>query len=82
MTNDLVERLRMQIKYGVVVTATGAEAADRIEQLEAALEKARSIAKTGWMTANCSVIGDADYSAELCEYIADQIAALGEKKND
>lgn len=56
-------------------------AADRIEALETALEKARSIAKNGWITANCGTIGDADYGAELCEYIADQIAALGEKKD-
>jgi hypothetical protein len=91
MSDDLVKRLRSQFSIEQVrdnptfVASTYEEerddAADRIEQLEEALEKARSIAKNGWITANCGTIGDADYGAELCEYIADQIAALGEKKD-
>lgn len=86
MTDDLVKRpddkqddLTLVYMWAYKMAENKYKA--RIEQLEAALEKARSIAKNGWITANCGTIGDADYGAELCEYIADQIAALGEKKD-
>ena len=86
MTDDLVKKLRERADLRMMTASLPPqpvkdwlcqEAADRIEQLEAALEEARVIAKTGWL--NCR---DADYAAELCEYIADQIAALGKKKDD
>jgi hypothetical protein len=69
---DLETARKILIGYDEAFMKGAAE----IERLKAALEEARVIAKTGWLTANCSVIGDADYAAELCEYIADQIAAL------
>ena len=69
MSDDLVTRLR---RYPYDFTE---EAADRIEQLEAALRDASGIAKVAWMEATLGTLGDADYGCELCEWIAEAIDA-------
>ena len=77
MTDDLVKRLREEVNdhmFGIIQSPLQLEAADRIEQLEAALRFAAGMIST-------MPPFDMDHPEETLEWIMKESAALGEKKD-
>lgn len=72
--DDLVKRLRDQAKFFMAYYTPMDEAADRIEQLEEALRFAAEVIS--------SIDSfDSDHPEEALEWIMQESAALGEKKD-
>jgi len=77
LTDDLVKRLREEVNdhmFGIIQSPLQLEAADRIEQLEAALRLAAGMVST-------TLPFDIDHPEEVLEWIMKESAALGEKKD-